>query len=94
VTVNIVRSFLKMKAARSLYQIVGRHRLVLHSTEKKFFSRSEVSTEVLIKIQVFRDVTLRRLVNSFCSSEAWLDPEDGGNAPFRNVCNYLPVGTA
>jgi len=59
---------------------------MLLGTEKKFFARSEVSTEVVIKIRVFRDVTQRRLVNLFCSSEARLDPEDGGNALFRNVC--------
>jgi hypothetical protein len=92
--VNIGRSFLKVKAALSLYQTVRRHSISAPRHEKKFLSRSEVITAVLIKIQVFRDVTPLRLVNSFCSSEAWLDLEDGGNALFRNICNYLPVDTA
>jgi hypothetical protein len=42
---------------------------VLLGTEKKFFARSEVNTAVLIKIQVFRDVTPRRLVNSFVAEK-------------------------
>jgi hypothetical protein len=49
---------------------------------------------VLINIQVLRVETPRRQVNTFCGSEARLDPEDRGNTLFRNVCNSLPVDTA
>ena len=66
---------------------------MLLGTEKNSVARSEVSTAVLIQIKVFGVGTLRRLVNTFWSSEAWLDPEDGDKALFRNVCNYLPMET-
>jgi hypothetical protein len=48
---------------------------------------------VLMKIQVFWDVTPCRLVNRLRKLLALLDPEGGGNTLFRNVGRCLSVDT-
>jgi len=69
---------------------------VYQNLQNDQYENSEVFTAVLLKIQAFRDVTLRqrRFGTSywFHLHLRFLDPEDEDPILFRNVGNYLPVG--
>jgi len=80
--------------------------LNLHAKSQRHYSKTlwnakfDVLTEVLLKIQSFRNVTLHHWMNSpqsfegSCCSPGLLGPEDESTTILQHSGNYLPYNTA